>query len=136
MDTQWIATRDVRVGDRLVCSLSDAIAYPTVTGWSDRVLSKGERYETTHRTFTVSGDVPWWVDYDRMQVTGTLADGTLGQVSIVTREGFTTGTSCADPGRTYTTLPPMVCECGFIPAPKIIQGELTRDSYPPAMRKL
>lgn len=52
---------------------------------------------------------------------------------------FTTGTSKTDPGRTYETEPfthPVVteCMCGQLP-PAPVQGELTRDSYPPHTRK-
>ena len=55
----WVPTGDVKVGDRIVCLLSDADAYPEVTGWSDHEY---KTTYTTYRTFTVTGDVPWWVD--------------------------------------------------------------------------
>ncbi|MET9366212.1 hypothetical protein ABZX93_35665 [Streptomyces sp. NPDC006632] len=56
--TEWIDTKDVQVGDKIACLLSDARAYPRVTGWTDRVLKLSD---VTHRTFQVSG-APWWAD--------------------------------------------------------------------------
>jgi hypothetical protein len=47
----------VKIGDRIVCLLADADAYPTVTGWSDETIGG-----VVYRNFTVSGDSPWWVD--------------------------------------------------------------------------
>lgn len=91
--TQWIPTEDVVIGDKIVCSLSDAWATPTVTGWTDRVLRLGGTIgDVTQRTFTVKGDVPWWVTYDIMQVTGSIkdGDGILRQMCILAREPFAT----------------------------------------------
>ncbi|MFZ2527649.1 MAG: hypothetical protein WAX14_08350 [Rhodococcus sp. (in: high G+C Gram-positive bacteria)] len=74
--SEWIDVDDVQVGDRLVCLLADADAYPTVTGWEDIT------YKTTnsvYRQFEVNGDRPWWVD------DGHLAVERPGQAHIVSR---------------------------------------------------
>ena len=78
----WIPTTEVQAGDRLALLLSDAEAYPEVTGWSDRVLelSRHGLADVTHRTFTVTG-APWWAD--RMDRTGDVT----GQTLIVARDG-------------------------------------------------
>ncbi|WP_037898470.1 hypothetical protein [Streptomyces sp. NRRL S-920] len=73
--TEWIDTKDVQVGDKIACLLSDARAYPRVTGWTDRVLKLSD---VTHRTFQVSG-APWWAED---MTTFDLA----GQALIVSRE--------------------------------------------------
>lgn len=77
----WIPTAEVKVGDRIACLLSDAQAYPTVTGWSDRVLNLS-RFEglkdVTHRTFRVSG-APWWAE-------DMLTDDLAGKSLIVSRD--------------------------------------------------
>jgi len=70
---QWIPTKDVQVGDILPCYLSNATAYVTVTGWSDKYLKTSD---VTHRTFTVTG-APWWVRSDNMMITSDLARETL-----------------------------------------------------------
>ncbi|MBM4574914.1 hypothetical protein GS896_25445 [Rhodococcus hoagii] len=56
--TAWIDTNDVQVGDRIACLLSDAEAYPTVTGWADGTYTQTDG---SYRDFQVSGDRPWWV---------------------------------------------------------------------------
>ncbi|MFG3582536.1 hypothetical protein [Streptomyces sp. NPDC047990] len=58
---EWIPTRDVRVGDKIACLLSDASADLEVTGWSDKFLdlSRYALRSVTHRTFKVSWE-PWW----------------------------------------------------------------------------
>jgi hypothetical protein len=73
----WVPTAEVRVGDRLACLLSDAHAFPAVTGWTDRVLDLAPHSlpSVTHRTFQVSGDTPWWVD--ESMCTNNLANQTL-----------------------------------------------------------
>ena len=62
--TVWdIAVEDVRVGDVLCAWLSDASAYVTITGWTDRTIDL-TRYDlgiSVQRTFTVEG-APWWLD--------------------------------------------------------------------------
>jgi hypothetical protein len=58
---QDIPTHEVQVGDRICVWLSDGVAYPTVTGWSDRELNLGYLGHPVHREFTVTGDVPWWL---------------------------------------------------------------------------
>lgn len=61
---RYVMPEQVRPGDRLCVWLSDGSAYPTVTGFSDRLL-RLSRYgleDVTHRTWQVTGDVPWWVD--------------------------------------------------------------------------
>lgn len=75
MDLEWIPTGDVRIGDRLACLLSDARSYPTVTGWSDKmlILSRYGLDDVTHRTFTVTG-ASWWTED---MLTFNLAEGTL-----------------------------------------------------------
>jgi len=80
VETEWIDTKDVQVGDRIACLLSDASAYPRVTGWTDRVLklSKQGLEDVTHRTFQVSG-APWWA---KDMTTFDLS----GQALIVSRE--------------------------------------------------
>jgi len=79
---EQVRTQDVRVGDRLCLWLSNASAYPSVTGWSDRTLSPGTPYESVHRTFTVTG-TPWWVDAS--DCTSAIADGLYGMVFILAR---------------------------------------------------
>ncbi|MCX5207476.1 hypothetical protein OG897_39500 [Streptomyces sp. NBC_00237] len=76
----WIDTKDVQVGDKIACLLSDARAYPRVTGWTDRVLelSKQGLKDFTQRTFQVSG-APWWAED---MTTFDLS----GQAPIVSRE--------------------------------------------------
>lgn len=69
-----IPTEDVRVGDKLCCWLSDGSAYPTVTGWTDRELSNVPS-KPVQRTFTVTGDTPWWVD--ELDTTSTLGTSTF-----------------------------------------------------------
>jgi len=61
---EWIPTGEVKVGDRIACLLSDAHAYPTVTGWNDKVidLSRYGLPVSKYRIFTVSEDVHWWID--------------------------------------------------------------------------
>ncbi|MGW1627650.1 hypothetical protein [Streptomyces sp. NPDC002172] len=78
--TEWIDTKDVQVGDKIACLLSDASAYPRVTGWTDRVLelSKQGLKDVTHRKFKVSG-APWWAED---MTTFDLS----GQALIVSRE--------------------------------------------------
>ncbi|MGW3426307.1 hypothetical protein [Streptomyces phaeochromogenes] len=80
VETEWIDTKDVQVGDKIACLLSDARAYPSVTGWTDRVLelSKQGLKDVTHRTFQVSG-APWWAED---MTTFDLS----GQALIVSRE--------------------------------------------------
>ncbi|WP_331725155.1 hypothetical protein OG478_53190 (plasmid) [Streptomyces phaeochromogenes] len=73
--TEWIDTKDVQVGDKIACLLSDARAYPRVTGWTDRELKLSD---VTHRTFQVTG-APWWADD---MTTFDLS----GQALIVSRE--------------------------------------------------
>ena len=60
---EWIPTEEVRTGDRIACLLSDARAYPTVTGWSDKTidLSAHGLGVHVHRTFTVRR-APWWAE--------------------------------------------------------------------------
>lgn len=56
-----IPVSDVKVGDKIACWLSDASAYPTVTGWTDKTIDL-TRYDlgvTVHRHFKTS-DAPWW----------------------------------------------------------------------------
>ena len=73
---EWIDVDDVRVGDRIVCLLSDADAYPTVAGWDDIT---GAATGTVYRQFRVTGDRPWWVeDVD-------LSSTRPGKVLIVSR---------------------------------------------------
>jgi hypothetical protein len=63
MRVQDIPTDEVQIGDRLCCWLSDASAYPEVTGWSNRELDLGYLGHPIHREFTVTG-APWWCDKD------------------------------------------------------------------------
>lgn len=87
----WVPTVDVRVGDQLACLLSDAQAYPEITGWSDRLLqlSRYDLPDVVHRTFTV-GWAPWWVDHS--QCTSALN----GEALIVNYpERFTLTRKCA-----------------------------------------
>jgi hypothetical protein len=96
MRFEWVATSDVRIGDKIVCTLSDAEAFPTVTGWTDRVLHLGGRLgDVTQRTFTVTG-APWWVQSDPMQITGSIGDtqGVLHRMCIVKREPVITECVC------------------------------------------
>jgi hypothetical protein len=79
--TADIPTTDVRIGDKLCCWLSDGSAYPTVTGWSDKTLTRVPG-KPVQRTFTVSGDVPWWVRSDPFQ---TISDRD-GTTFIVARD--------------------------------------------------
>jgi hypothetical protein len=67
------------VGDRVACLLSDARAYPRVTGWSDRTLDLSAHGLGVHvqRTFTV-GAAPWWAD-------GMLTFALDGEVLIAAR---------------------------------------------------
>lgn len=73
----WVPTADVRVGDQLALLLSDAQAYPEITGWSDRLLklSRHGLPDVVHRTFTVMW-APWWA-FDM------LTDGLDGESLIV-----------------------------------------------------
>jgi hypothetical protein len=75
---QWIPTADVKPGDQLACFLSDASAFPEVTGWADRelALSRFGLADVTHREFTVR-DAPWWVRTDNFMLTSDLAGETL-----------------------------------------------------------
>ncbi|GHH31449.1 hypothetical protein [Streptomyces rubradiris] len=63
VELEWVPTQDVQVGDRIACLLSDAHAYPRVTGWTDRVLelSRHGLKDVTHRKFQVS-EAPWWAE--------------------------------------------------------------------------
>ncbi|MEV6419077.1 hypothetical protein [Streptomyces sp. NPDC051662] len=83
VDLVWVATAEVKVGDRLVCLLSDARAYPVITGWSDERLNLS-RYEglqdVIHRYFDLESGAPWWCDDDQRR--SDLAGKTL----IVSRE--------------------------------------------------
>ncbi|WP_030277157.1 hypothetical protein [Streptomyces sp. NRRL B-24484] len=63
-ELEWIPAEDVKEGMRLACRLSDASAYPTVTGWTDKHLTHSPG--TVHRHFEVSG-APWWVDDDMLR---------------------------------------------------------------------
>lgn len=76
-ELEWVLTSEVKVGDKLACLLSDAEAYPVVTGWTDIVLNLS-RYEglkdVTHRTFSVP-PTKWWVDH--AMLTHDLASQTL-----------------------------------------------------------
>jgi hypothetical protein len=49
MRVQDIPTDEVQIGDRLCCWLSDASAYPEVTGWSNRELDLGYLGHPIHR---------------------------------------------------------------------------------------
>jgi hypothetical protein len=80
--TEWVPVTSIQPGDRLVCSLSDAAAYPTVAGWHDEYLPAAG---VTHRHFAVTGDVPWWVRTDRSQTTGSLETGRHGTMARVRR---------------------------------------------------
>lgn len=80
-ELEWIPTADVRMGDRIACLLSDAQAYYSVTGWSDRTIDLTEHNlgVSVHRTFTTLPRV-WWAGND--MVTFDLAREAL----IVKRE--------------------------------------------------
>lgn len=85
MFTAWVPTTSVRIGDRLACLLSDAQAFPTVTGWTDKTLDLSSHGlgVIVHRVFTVRG-APWWVD--DLMVTGTIdANNRVGTTLIVSR---------------------------------------------------
>ena len=60
-ELEWIPTAEVREGDRLAMLLSDAQAFPEVTGWADREidLTRHGLGVHVHRTFTVT-PVEWW----------------------------------------------------------------------------
>lgn len=59
MYLKWVPTKDVQVGDRLACLLSDGRAFPEITGWRDDTFEDGY----VQRVFTV-GYAPWWVTCD------------------------------------------------------------------------
>ncbi len=83
-ELEWVRTTDVKVGDRIACLLSDASAFPVITGWSDKTLDL-TRYElgvAIHRVFRAM-PAPWWCD-DAM-TTGTVSDDQFGVTPIVKR---------------------------------------------------
>ncbi|MFJ1757580.1 hypothetical protein [Kitasatospora sp. NPDC088134] len=63
-ELEWIPAEDVKEGMRLALHLSDASAYPVVTGWTDQHLKHSPG--TVHRHFQV-GAAPWWVDADMLR---------------------------------------------------------------------
>lgn len=80
-----VPTEDVRIGDRLCMWLSDASAYPTVTGWADETWGSNSDREARFRVFTVRSE-PWWADANDR--TAALTGGTpYGHVFILVRDG-------------------------------------------------
>lgn len=84
-----IPVSDVKAGDRIACWLSDASAYPAVTGWTDKTidLTRHGLGLFVHRHFTVN-DAPWWT---AVPSTGTDVDDLTfdltGTLCIVARDG-------------------------------------------------
>jgi len=80
LQVAYVDTMDVRVGDQIVCMLSDATATVTVTGWTDRELDLRwpGHANPVHRTFTYTS-APWWVDKAMM------THGLAGRTHIVAR---------------------------------------------------
>ncbi len=85
-ELEWVLTEDVKEGMRIQFALSNAVAYPVVTGWKDKVLQLS-RFEglkdVTHRVFELR-DAPWWVD-DAMRRHGL----DNGDKALVVREPAT-----------------------------------------------
>ncbi|MFB8026901.1 MULTISPECIES: hypothetical protein [unclassified Streptomyces] len=87
---EWIATAQVRMGDRISCLLSDASADLAVTGWQDKVIDL-TRYDlgtSTYRHFTVKA-APWWA----ADMTSFRLDGPHGQALVLARNYVHYGTS-------------------------------------------
>ncbi|MFB8236121.1 hypothetical protein ACFC58_06175 [Kitasatospora purpeofusca] len=73
-ELEWVPAEDVKEGMRLACLLSNASAYPVVTGWTDKesTYSPG----TVHRYFELRG-APWWVEDSDRRCTPNTGDKVL-----------------------------------------------------------
>lgn len=109
---EWILTKDVKVGDKISCLLSDASADLEVIGWEDKVIDL-TRYDlgtSTYRHFKVSWE-PWWA-YDMKSFR---LDGPDGKALVLSRKLVHYGasrTACGDL-RTHdtatTNIPHVTC---------------------------
>ncbi|MFI0553453.1 hypothetical protein [Streptomyces scabiei] len=117
IEREWIPTKDVKIGDKISCLLSDASADLEVTGWDDKVIDL-TRYDlgtTTYRHFKVSWE-PWWAyDMKAFQLDGPrLASMALVLARKYVHYGYS-HTACGDlrvKDTSTTRIPDVTCpEC-------------------------
>ncbi|MEV5883066.1 hypothetical protein AB0L74_10165 [Streptomyces sp. NPDC052020] len=110
---EWVPTKDVKVGDKISCLLSDASADLEVTGWEDKVIDL-TRYGlgvSTYRHFKVSW-APWWA----CDMKAFRLDGPEGKALVLARKLVHYGasrTACGDlrmHDTATTFMPAVTCE--------------------------